>query len=278
MNLISGSYNLESRAASVQRTINLVPVPIEPGNERTAWVFKDAPGMVQAVADDGWDAEPSTVSTIQYKTQTAAAGNGGLSAFGEFPWPETSTTGDLGILVVFTEPARTLTATTGWDEIDTFICNSGAAGAVCKVFARVKQEGDTGVIASIDGGNGFINGQFIVYEDQRADYFDIADGLTNQTAANPLLFANPSVEFSGTQVLLIAIRAGLSWPWFVLATYAPGNLTDSEKASDTGWTAGGRQAAFSVVRATHANSGPIGTVSGSTTVSSQYSTRVIALR
>jgi hypothetical protein len=43
---VGPSYNLESRPASVQRTINLVPVPQEPGNERTAWVFKDVPGLV----------------------------------------------------------------------------------------------------------------------------------------------------------------------------------------------------------------------------------------
>lgn len=42
---ISGSYNLESRPSGVQRTINMVPVPEEPGNERTAWVFKDVPGL-----------------------------------------------------------------------------------------------------------------------------------------------------------------------------------------------------------------------------------------
>lgn len=43
---ISGSYNLESRPSGVQRTINMVPVPEEPGNERTAWVFKDVPGLI----------------------------------------------------------------------------------------------------------------------------------------------------------------------------------------------------------------------------------------
>jgi hypothetical protein len=43
---VGPSYNLESRPASVQRTINLVPVPQEPGNERTSWVFADAPGLV----------------------------------------------------------------------------------------------------------------------------------------------------------------------------------------------------------------------------------------
>lgn len=44
---VGPSYNLESRPASVQRTINLVPVPLEPGNERSGWGFEDVPGLSQ---------------------------------------------------------------------------------------------------------------------------------------------------------------------------------------------------------------------------------------
>lgn len=44
MSLIGPSYQLYP--ASVQRTIGMVPVPVEPGNERTAWVFRDIPGLV----------------------------------------------------------------------------------------------------------------------------------------------------------------------------------------------------------------------------------------
>jgi hypothetical protein len=43
---VGPSYNLESRPASVQRTINMVPVPLEPGNERFEWTFEDVPGLV----------------------------------------------------------------------------------------------------------------------------------------------------------------------------------------------------------------------------------------
>jgi hypothetical protein len=43
---IGPTYNLESRPSGVQRTINLIPHPQEPGNERTGWVFKDVPGLV----------------------------------------------------------------------------------------------------------------------------------------------------------------------------------------------------------------------------------------
>ena len=45
--LIGPSYNLDSRPASVQRTVNLMPVPLEPGNERAGWVLKDVPGLVE---------------------------------------------------------------------------------------------------------------------------------------------------------------------------------------------------------------------------------------
>lgn len=43
---VGPSYNLDSRPASVQRTVNMMPVPIEPGNERAGWVLKDVPGLV----------------------------------------------------------------------------------------------------------------------------------------------------------------------------------------------------------------------------------------
>lgn len=42
---IGPSYNLLDRQASVQRTVNMVPVPLEPGNERTGWEFEDVPGL-----------------------------------------------------------------------------------------------------------------------------------------------------------------------------------------------------------------------------------------
>lgn len=43
---IGPSYSLDSRPSGVQRTVNLIPHPQEPGNERSAWVFKDVPGLV----------------------------------------------------------------------------------------------------------------------------------------------------------------------------------------------------------------------------------------
>lgn len=59
---IGPTYNLDSRPASVQRTINLIPYPQEPGNERTRWVFKDVPGLVAYAPYVG----PSVISLLHF--------------------------------------------------------------------------------------------------------------------------------------------------------------------------------------------------------------------
>lgn len=46
---VGPSYSLASKPGSVQRTVNMTPVPIEPGNERVGWVFKDVPGLVKVI-------------------------------------------------------------------------------------------------------------------------------------------------------------------------------------------------------------------------------------
>jgi hypothetical protein len=71
ISFIGPSYNLESRPSSVQRTINMVPVPQEPGNERTSWVFKDAPGLVGY--GSGVDADPFFADVILLLSGKAAA-------------------------------------------------------------------------------------------------------------------------------------------------------------------------------------------------------------
>jgi hypothetical protein len=52
---VGPSYDLLTRPSGVQRTINLVPVAQEPGNERVAWVFEDAPGLEAWSTDPGVD-------------------------------------------------------------------------------------------------------------------------------------------------------------------------------------------------------------------------------
>lgn len=43
---VGPSYNLDSRPASVQRSVNVMPVPLEPGNERRGWCLLDVPGLI----------------------------------------------------------------------------------------------------------------------------------------------------------------------------------------------------------------------------------------
>lgn len=45
---VGPSYQLRSFNADLQRTVNMVPVPLEPGNERSAWRFEDVPGLVES--------------------------------------------------------------------------------------------------------------------------------------------------------------------------------------------------------------------------------------
>jgi len=52
---VGPSYNLRRRPHSVQRTVNLVPVPQEPGNERTPWVFRDVPGLIDFFSSEAVD-------------------------------------------------------------------------------------------------------------------------------------------------------------------------------------------------------------------------------
>ncbi len=65
---VGPTFSLESRPSGVQRTVGLVPVPQEPGNERTAWTFKDVPGLVEAV-DDWPDVTVITVMALFHFTE-----------------------------------------------------------------------------------------------------------------------------------------------------------------------------------------------------------------
>lgn len=44
---VGPSYNLPAWPADVQRTIGMIPVPLEPGNGKSLWAFRDAPGLVE---------------------------------------------------------------------------------------------------------------------------------------------------------------------------------------------------------------------------------------
>lgn len=50
---VGPSYQLRSVNADQQRAVNLVPVPLEPGNERSGWRFEDVPGLSVAYTLSG---------------------------------------------------------------------------------------------------------------------------------------------------------------------------------------------------------------------------------
>lgn len=132
MNLIGPSYNLESRPASVQRTINMVPVPLEAGNERTAFVFKDVPGLVSAVSE--WDTEPPPAPVIE--TQTAA--NLAFATSWSIAAPLGIEVGDL-LLVLVTAYAggqEPNTSSTGWTRLHSYENTSGGT-LKSALFAKI---------------------------------------------------------------------------------------------------------------------------------------------
>jgi hypothetical protein len=45
VNFIGPSYTLRQRSTDVQRVVNMYPVPIESGNTKSPWAFKDVPGL-----------------------------------------------------------------------------------------------------------------------------------------------------------------------------------------------------------------------------------------
>lgn len=81
---IGPSYQLVSKPASVQRTIGMYPVPIEPGNERTKWVFKDFPGLVEVFP---FQAPVSTETVLFLFHMTDTAGSEGIAEFASINSP-----------------------------------------------------------------------------------------------------------------------------------------------------------------------------------------------
>lgn len=79
---VGPTYDLDSKAASSQRTVNLVPVPLEPGNERTKWVFKDVPGLTEfsaPIVPGQWNPDDKS-PRITLTNANKSAGNDGLGS------------------------------------------------------------------------------------------------------------------------------------------------------------------------------------------------------
>jgi hypothetical protein len=68
---VGPTYPVRSKPTSVQQTVNMYPVPIEPGNERTDWVFKDMPGLVEATVFD----EEDQMFSIQFVNSSTSPFN-----------------------------------------------------------------------------------------------------------------------------------------------------------------------------------------------------------
>jgi hypothetical protein len=111
--LTGPSYQLVSRPASVQRTVNLMPVPLEPGNERMGWVLKDVPGLMEfeqcvlpsfTLAVEAPGGDPSTWNTV---SQPLTAQNDVVYAFSNGDKTIEVTSGSLGQRVeTVSTPAR----------------------------------------------------------------------------------------------------------------------------------------------------------------------------
>jgi len=76
--LVGPSYKLDSRPASVQRTVNMYLVPQEPGNERTPWVLQDVPGLAAFSA-------PPAIAWLAVATDSSSTATPGSSGSATIP-------------------------------------------------------------------------------------------------------------------------------------------------------------------------------------------------
>lgn len=224
---ISGSYNLETREAAVQRTINMEPMPQEPGNERTAWVFKDVPGLVLitdfAVAgganwlgyDDGGNGPGMVDSFSVFQAlgtpvafldgtsfSNSVFSGGGASVYvplsGGDVTPPTLVEGVTWFPDVASDPAPTISATDPssgvWTGF-TWVMNATASG-----FAvLVGPTGTTVITFTVDGAPFYYNGSAL-------EYFDTPTPPSATTAALP--YDQPAT----------IVEDVVSWFTFTLAT------------------------------------------------------------
>jgi hypothetical protein len=77
--LVGPSYNLRDRPASVQRSINLMPVPVEAGNERAGWTLKDVPGLRVFSVSVGVAQNIAWLDVITDNGTAATLGNNGTN-------------------------------------------------------------------------------------------------------------------------------------------------------------------------------------------------------
>jgi len=225
MNLIGPSYNLESRAASVQRTINLVPVPIEPGNERTAWVFKDAPGLVSAVADFATAPPPAPVVEGQEAIQLAFATSWTISP------PTGAAEGELLLVLVTTYAGGQIpaTVTAGWTRIGAEE-NPSAGTLKTALFAKIATGSDS-LTFNVDASSNTL-GSYVYWRISGCD--DIAkvdyEWRANVTTTATVAFDELTIAGDAVGTLWLA-----AWAWHgtigVTASVFPSGYSDSQQST-----------------------------------------------
>lgn len=125
---IGPSYNLESRPASVQRTINMVPVPLEPGNERAPWVLKDVPGLVRVLPPPG-DEPTGFDENAVFQDEGGSvdgwtAGNGTMSVPSD-GYTRLTKTASTGSVALATKTATFVSANRDWIMFGKFRASRG---------------------------------------------------------------------------------------------------------------------------------------------------------
>src|SRR3990172_1009441 len=217
---------LASKPASVQRTVGMYPVPLEPQNERTSWVFKDVPGLVEVEAQwgagnwlgyNGGGFGPGMVDTSSaYQTlgtpvaflngtsfSNSVVSGGGTSVYvplsGGSAEAPTLVEGVTWFPGVATDPAPTITATdpSGGTWIGfTWVLEATASGYVVLVGST----GTTVITVTVDTAPSFYNGSAL-------EYFDNPTPPSATTAVLP--YDEPATVVEDQQL------------WFVLTLASP---------------------------------------------------------
>ena len=145
--LVGPSYKLDSRPASVQRTVNMYLVPQEPGNERTPWVLQDVPGL----ASFSVSAAGPVIAWLAIATDpdsTATPGASGSSGFSETRTIYAGVVGYTSGTVVWT------LNTSGWltGTVPTLAAApAGKTGVLFTATASPRSVGTALLTATVDG-------------------------------------------------------------------------------------------------------------------------------
>jgi hypothetical protein len=227
-NIIGPSYNLESRPASVQRSINMVPVPLEPGNERAGWVFKDVPGLVSATSD--WAGPPPPAPVLE--SQTVA--NLGFASSWSITAPGGIQTGDLLLALVSTYAGGQVPATTstGWTRIAELNSSSGS-GMKSSLFAKIATASNALTVSVNALSNTF--GSYIYWRISGCD--SIAKVLSSVLEVNSATTSPPFDNFAPGDGLLPRLwLAAFTWSGTVgatVTTFPTGYGTNQQSAPAT---------------------------------------------